>query len=169
MEAINPFLYSSSLDPRITLEMVADTPMGVRMPQLQGFGTAYYAHQRYPDLSLENAVRLYIEDREKSKQAQAQRELRVEGRKEGYPDDFLTSYFGIKIANWGNYRNGTVQMIVGDRDTDNMTKHRLDFSFVAEDIDHAEKVVDEILYYVSNKGILPKTFAFDNHIVFILS
>lgn len=61
-------------------------------------------------------------------------------------------------------------MIAGDCDSGNMTENYLDFSFLVKNTDEAEKVVDKILFYVTTKtSVRPRTFAFDNNVVFILS
>lgn len=55
-------LSSANIDPSITIEMIRNMPLATQFPQLQGFGTAYYAVDRYPNLSLQDAVARYNAD-----------------------------------------------------------------------------------------------------------
>lgn len=57
-------IFSTTIDPSITIEMVQNHQEGAFMPRLQGFWRAYYANRRYPHLTLRDAVSRYNSEEE---------------------------------------------------------------------------------------------------------
>lgn len=91
-------LFSHDIDPFITKELCESIGIGNLFPKIQGIATACYALQRYPELSLEEAVPKYIEYLNKPKPV--------------YEIPKTSAYHhvkkvdGVSIVDWDNNREG---------------------------------------------------------------
>jgi hypothetical protein len=94
-------LYSDKIDPIVTIEYLETLEVGCLFPKVQGVATACYAHQRFPMLSLEEAVQKYIEERNYQRDHLPPPPVKV---MRVY--DYVTKVDGVRIVDWDNDRDG---------------------------------------------------------------
>lgn len=59
-------IFSDTIDPSVTIDFLKTIRGGDFFPKIQGVATANYAHQQFPDLPLDEAVRAYIIERDRT-------------------------------------------------------------------------------------------------------
>jgi hypothetical protein len=60
-------IYGDVIDPSITIELINTLEVGRLFPAIRGIATAHYAHLDFPDVPLEEAVKLHIKERDERK------------------------------------------------------------------------------------------------------
>ncbi len=104
-------LYSNTVDPIVTKAYLQENVcIGREYPKVQGVATAYHAVDRFPTLSLEDAVIKYIELKSQPRAPSPPPELG--------PDHFLKTYKGYTIRNWDDRdgRSGYLIRVVKESD-----------------------------------------------------
>jgi hypothetical protein len=146
------FLYSDNVDLRISLEMVEGVQIGERFLPYEGFATACYAHQRYKELPLHEAIKYYVKNR--NDQLIRDKEKPAAAPKLIWPPDYIKKYEEIRIVDWDSDRDGVKICTVGSTSAYSFNEedeffYVVDVDFKVSSVSEARNVVSEIIRKVN--------------------
>lgn len=139
-------LYSHDIDPTVTIEFLEGLGLGCRFPEIRGVATAFYAHQRFSKLPLQEAVAKYIEEEEERARNPPPQPVRVPSS----VPEFIKEFDGVRCVDWDDDREGRLVCTLETKSNDDNWKHhpwnlQTDLKFTVGSVAQAKKVARHVL------------------------